>query len=81
MTCAEAAAATEEARIRADTLDGPDGRARRLTITECIATYLQRPGGIPHNDKAKVADLAERIGTCAVAFVDIDLHLPGIDRL
>jgi hypothetical protein len=22
-----------------------------------------------------------RIGTCAVAFVDIDLHLPGIDRL
>jgi integrase len=63
---AQAAAAAEEARIRADALDGPDGRARRLTITECIATYLQRPGGIPHNDKAKVADLAERIGTYAV---------------
>jgi hypothetical protein len=41
---AEAVATAEEARIRADVLDGDAGRARRLTLADCFLAYLGRPG-------------------------------------
>lgn len=59
---AEAVAAAEEARIRGDELDGPAGRARRLTIADAILAYLERPGGVPEYDQDRLADFNERIG-------------------
>jgi integrase len=59
---AEAVAADEEARVRADHLDGDQGRTRRLTIADCLKIYLKRPGGVPQYDKDRLADLSARIG-------------------
>lgn len=59
---AEAVAAGEEARIRADRLEGPAGRARRLTVAECIETYLTRPRGVSTQDAAKIGRLNDAIG-------------------
>jgi integrase len=59
---AEAVAAAEEARIRAERLEGPAGRARRLTIGECFAIYLSRPGGLKSYDLQRLNALNEAIG-------------------
>lgn len=59
---AEAVVAAEEARIRGEELDGPAGRARRLTVAACILAYLDRPGGVPEYDQDRLADFNERIG-------------------
>ena len=60
---AEAVAATEEARIRQDILEGPAGRARRATIAEAMLAYLQRPGGVPAYDAERIRGICEAVGS------------------
>jgi integrase len=55
-------AAARDAEIRQDILDGPAGRSRRLTIADCIVSYLSRPGGLQPYDQDRLADFNERIG-------------------
>jgi hypothetical protein len=52
---AEAAVAAETARIRDEILDGPDSPARRLTIADAFAAYLERSGGSRGYDIDRVA--------------------------
>lgn len=59
---AEAIGAAREAEIRGDILDGPQGRARRLTIGDCLEAYLSRPGGVRPYDVARVAEFNEIFG-------------------
>ncbi|CAB4127107.1 XerC Integrase [uncultured Caudovirales phage] len=59
---AEACGAAEEARIRAEALDGPAGRARRLTVAEMLAAYVNRQGGIAAQDEQRITALNEGIG-------------------
>lgn len=59
---AEAAAAAEEHRIRQAALDGPAGRARSLTIAECIVAYGARPRGVSRLDAAKFERINDLIG-------------------
>lgn len=59
---AAAAAGAEEARIRAEHLDGPAGRARGVTIAACILAYLNRPQGVALQQAAKFEALSEAIG-------------------
>ena len=59
---AEAAAAAEEARIRAGRLDGAAGRARRLTLADAFLAYLKRPGGVPSYDQQRIRDFAIQVG-------------------
>lgn len=62
-----AIAAAEEARIRAERLEGDAGRARRLTMATCFASYLQRPGGVQSWDVARIASLNEAMGARMMA--------------
>lgn len=59
---AEAVISAEEARIRAEVIDGPAGRAKRLTVADCILSYLARPRGVARLDAAKLAALNEVTG-------------------
>lgn len=59
---AEAVGAAEEERIRAERLDGAAGRARRVTVADCIETYLARPRGVSAQDAAKIGRLNDAIG-------------------
>jgi integrase len=64
---AQAIAAAEEARIRSERLDGPAGRQKRLTVDDCLATYLRRPGGVKAHDGDRVRDFSDRIGGRPIA--------------
>lgn len=64
---AEAAGAAEEARIRAEHLDGPAGRAKRVTLAECFAAYLRRPAGVKSYDVDRIAAINEAVGHRPVA--------------
>jgi integrase len=64
---AEAQAAARDAEIRESILDGAAGRARRLTISDCIVAYDERPGGVPSSDAGRLADFNERIGHRSLA--------------
>lgn len=57
-----AVAAATEARIRRDHLEGDSGRARRLTMADCFAAYLTRPGGVQSWDVQRIADLNSVMG-------------------
>jgi integrase len=59
---AESAAAARDAEIRQGILEGPAGRSRRLTIADCIAAYLARPGGLQPYDQDRLANFNDRIG-------------------
>lgn len=59
---AEEVAGHEAARIREDILAGPAGRAKRLTVADCILGYLRRPKGVSRLDTAKFDALNEMIG-------------------
>ena len=59
---AEAIGAAREAEIRGDILDGAAGRARRLTIGDCLEAYLSRPGGVRSYDVARVGEFNEIFG-------------------
>lgn len=63
---AEAVAGAEEARIRAERLDGSAGRARRLTLAACALHYLRRPGGVKPYDAARVRAMVEAMGDTAL---------------
>ncbi len=57
-----AAAEAEAERIRGEIQEGPQGRARSLTIAECLLAYTNRPGGVRSYDQDRLDDFAERIG-------------------
>jgi integrase len=59
---AEAVIAAEEAKIRAARIEGPAGRTRGLTIAECFAVYLKRPGGLPGYELARIGAFNEAMG-------------------
>jgi integrase len=59
---AETAAGIEAERIRAEILEGPAGRARRVTLAECIVAYGQRPKGVSALDAAKFERINDLIG-------------------
>ena len=64
---AEAVGAAEEARLRAEAIEGPGGKLRLVTIAECIIAYGSRPKGIQPYDAIRCADFNERIGDRSVA--------------
>jgi integrase len=64
---AEAIAAATEARLRAEYLEGPAGRARRLTIADVFLAYLERPGGVPRYDQDRLHDLTKHLGARPLA--------------
>lgn len=64
---AEAVAGAEEARIRAEHLEGDAGRAKRLTFAACALHYLRRPGGVQPYDKDRIGVMAEAFGDTALA--------------
>lgn len=57
----------EAERTRRDHIDGPAGRARRLTIADCMEVYLDRPGGVRARDLAPIRDLNAAMGDRPVA--------------
>ena len=59
---AEAVGAAREADLRGDILDGAAGRHRRLTIGDCLESYLSRPGGVKRYDVARIDEFNEMIG-------------------
>ncbi|MDD2794396.1 site-specific integrase [Acidocella sp.] len=61
-TAAEAIAGEREAQIRREGLEGDRGRQARLTISDCFAAYLTRPGGIKSYDKSRIDDFNEHLG-------------------
>jgi integrase len=60
---AKGVAGAEEARIRAEALDGPAAKARGLTVADCLLDYLNRPRGVAALDKPKIAALNETMGS------------------
>jgi integrase len=60
-----AEAKTEE--LRRELLDGPEERARRVTIADCLDAYISRPGGVEPYDLARVAEFNTMIGDRALA--------------
>jgi integrase len=59
---AEIAAGAEERRIREATLAGPAGRARALSVADCIFAHGGRPAGVSRLDAAKYSALNDAIG-------------------
>jgi integrase len=59
---AEAAAEAEARRIRDAALDGPAGRARGLSVADCILAYAGRPRGVSRLDAAKFDAINDAIG-------------------
>lgn len=59
--------AAEEARIRSEVIDGPAGRAKRVTVAECLLSYLQRPGGVRPRDRQPIGAMNEAMGARPLA--------------
>jgi integrase len=59
---AEAVVEHERARLRAEHLEGPAGRARSLTLADCFLAYLRRPGGVARTDTDRIGRLNEAMG-------------------
>lgn len=59
---AEAIGAAHEQAIRGDLLDGPASRARRLMISDCLESYLARPGGVTGWATARISEFNELLG-------------------
>ena len=59
---AEAVADVEAAKLRAEAIDGPAGRAKRVTIADCLLSYARRPGGVRARDKQPIASLNDFMG-------------------
>lgn len=64
---AEHAASTRDAEIRAELLEGHSGRARRITVAECLTAYLTRPGGVKPWDIRRITELNEICGDMPLA--------------
>lgn len=67
---ADAEAARRDAEARQDILSGAAGRARKLTIADCIVAYDERPGGVSPSDANRLADFNDRIGHRSLADAD-----------
>ena len=52
----------EAARLRDERLEGAAGRARRLTIGDCFASYLSRPAKLQPYDIGRVGHLNDLMG-------------------
>lgn len=59
---AEHVAATRDAELRREILEGPAGRARRVTIADAMTDYVNRPGGIRSYDAKRILEFNERAG-------------------
>ncbi len=59
---ARAIANAHEAEIRADQIAGHPGRASRLTIDDCLAAYLSRPGGVRRYDQVRCRAISDHVG-------------------
>ena len=64
---ATAVGAAEEARIRAQVIEGPEGKLRTISIAECIIAYGSRAKGLQPYDAVRCADFNDRIGDWPVA--------------
>jgi len=64
---AEAIAAAEEARVRAEVLDGAAGRPKRVSIAEALLAYLKRPGGLAPYDASRLRALSDAVGERPIA--------------
>jgi integrase len=64
---AEAVGSAEEARVRAEVIEGPGGKLRVITIAECIIAYGSRAKGIQPYDADRCTDFNDRIGDWTVA--------------
>lgn len=64
---AEAVGAAEEARIRAEALDGLEPRQRVIMIRDCLISYRARPGGHHRFDEVRLDELDAVIGAYALA--------------
>jgi integrase len=64
---ADAYRARLEAEIRAEMLNGTDGRARRLTIADAGLEYITRPGGIRRGDLWRLDEINNVIGDRPIA--------------
>jgi integrase len=58
-----------EAEIRDEILNGPAGRARRLTCAEAMHLYLDRPGGLHRMDVWRLGELGDVLGDVPVSDV------------
>ena len=58
-----------EAEIRDEILNGPAGRARRLTCEEAMHLYLDRPGGLHRMDVWRLGELGDVLGDMPVSDV------------
>lgn len=59
---AEAVVAHETRRIVQERIEGDSGRARRLTLADCFAAYLTRPGGLKQWDATRIGLFNEVMG-------------------
>lgn len=59
---AENVAARRDTEVRQDLLGGDRGRARRVTVADCIVSYISRPGGVKSYDIARLNEFNEMIG-------------------
>jgi len=66
-SAADHIAATRDAEIRREILEGPAGRARSLTMAEAFAAYVDRPGGVAGYDLARVLEFNEAMGGRPIA--------------
>ena len=57
----------EAARIRADHVDGAAGRARRLTVADCLDLYERQHGSLQPYDLDRIAKLNDVMGGRALA--------------
>jgi integrase len=58
-----------EAEIRDEILNGPAGRARRLTCAEAMHDYLERPGGLHRMDVWRLGELGDVLGDVPISDV------------
>lgn len=59
---ADHVAASRDAEIRREILEGPAGRARSITIAEALTAYIDRPSGVKDYDAARVLDFNRLMG-------------------
>lgn len=59
---ADHVAATLDARIRREILEGPSRRPRAITIAEALTEYVGRPGGVRSYDAARILEYNQMIG-------------------
>lgn len=63
---AESAAEVEAKRIRDEILAGPEDRARSVSISDCILSYVSKPGGVRSYDVTRLDAFNDVIGHHAV---------------